>query len=204
MFTHRNQAGSERHHRLAAKIGTDRVVFQRRYAIQNQPRTRPVEVRLRPQQNTTRRGDRTLTRFTCAKAIEDIELLFGRAALRLVRARKVADDIDRLAHVFTLRQALIKRLGLLRTHAQAVHSRVELHPDGDRFSQYRGFQSFKLLLVVDGSMQTLRGDSRQIGSIKKSFQQQDGLRDPSRSQPQGFFKTSDTKSVRIGERSRGL
>ena len=53
-------------------------------------------------------------------------------------------------------------------------------------------------------MQTLRGNSRQIGGIKKTLQQQDGLRDPSRSQPQGFFKTSDTKSVRIGERSRGL
>ena len=48
------------------------------------------------------------------------------------------------------------------------------------------------------------GNHRQIGGIKKAFQQQDRLGDTTGAQAQSLFETGDAKSIGIRERSRGL
>lgn len=63
-------------------------------------------MRLWPQQNATRRGNGTLTRFAFAKGIKDSELFLGCATFWFIRARKMADDIHRLTNVFALGQAM--------------------------------------------------------------------------------------------------
>ena len=116
MLAHRNQAGRQGHHRLAAKIFPGGAIVQRRHAIQDNPGAYPVVMRLRPQQNAARGGDRAQPRFAFGKGGEDIQLAFGGAAGRLIGAGEMAHHVHRLADVFTLAQTLIKRLGFLRAH----------------------------------------------------------------------------------------
>ena len=94
---------AQSHHWLQAGVGDVPPLSRRRRAIQNNARAHPVKMRLWPQQNATRCGNGTLTRFAFAKGIKDSELLLGCATFWFIRARKMADDIDRLAHIFTLR-----------------------------------------------------------------------------------------------------
>ena len=116
MLAHGNQAGRQGHHRLTAKIFPGGAIVQRRHAIQDNARTHPVIMRLRPQQDTARGGDRAQSRLAFGKGGEDIQLAFGCAAGRLIGAGEVAHHVNRLADVFALAQTLIKRLGFLRTH----------------------------------------------------------------------------------------
>ena len=204
MFAHGNQAGGERHHRLHAKIRPPRLLLQRRYAVEDNAGTRPVEMRLRPQQNATRCRDRAQTRFAFGKGGENIQLPLGCATIRLIGASKVADNVHRLADVFTGAQALIEDFRLFRAHAQAVHTGIELHPDRHRLAQRDGFQRFKLFDVMNGGMQVLLGNRRQIGRVEEAFQQQDRLSNAALTQAQGLFKTGNAKSIGVGERSRGL
>lgn len=104
------------------------------------------------------------------KGVEDIELLFSRAALRFIGTGEVTNNVHRLADIFTLAQTLIKRLGLFRQYAQTVHSGIELHPDGDRLFKFSVFEGDKLLFIVDCGMQMFSGDRRQIVCFKKTFQ----------------------------------
>ena len=71
-------------------------------------------MRLRPQQNTARRANGTLARFTFGKAIEYRQLFFRCAAFRLVGTGEVANDIDWLADVFAGAQPIIERIGVFR------------------------------------------------------------------------------------------
>ena len=170
MLTHGNQAGGQRHHWLATEIGTGRAIFQWRHAVKNDARTHPVKMRLWPQQNATRRSNRALARLAFAKSVKDIELFLGCTACGLISAGKVADDIYRLTHVFTLGQTMIKRPGLFWPDAQTVHTGIEFHPDGNRFIQVSLFQSRKLFFVMYGSMKMLRGNGRQVSGVKKTFE----------------------------------
>ena len=116
----------------------------------------------------------------------------------------MADDIHRLTHVLALAQPLIKRFGILRAHAQAVHARVELHPHGDRLAQFGRFQRGQLFFVMHRRLQVLIGNGRQVRGFKKAFEEQNRLRNSTCAQAESFFETGDAKSVGIGERSRGL
>ena len=127
-------------------------------------------MRLWPQQNATRCGNGTLTRFAFAKGIKDSELFLGCATFWFIRARKMADDIHRLTNVFALGQAMIKRLSLFRPYAQTVHTGIEFHPDGNRLFQMRLFQRSQLFFVMYGGMKMLRRNRRQISGIKKAFE----------------------------------
>ncbi len=139
-------------------------------------------MRLRPQQDTARRGNRALPGFTLTEGIKNVELMFGSAAFRLIRTGKMADDIHRLAYIFTVRQTLVERFRLFGTHAETMHTGIQFHPDRYRLRQLHRLQGGKLLLIMYGGMQTLRGNGRQIGGVEKTLQQQDRLRDPARSQ----------------------
>ena len=85
-----------------------------------------------------------------------------------------------------------------------MHARVELHPDGNGFTQLGVFQRGQLFFVMYRRVQMLVSNRRQVCGFEKAFQQQNGLRDPPRTQAESFFKTGDAKGVGIGERSRGL
>ena len=161
-------------------------------------------MRLRPQQKAAGRRNGAHPRFAFAEGGEDIKLLFRCAAFRLIGAGKVADDIHRLTHVLALAQPLIKRFGILRAHAQAVHARVELHPHGDRLAQFGRFQRGQLFFVMHRRVQVLIGNGRQVRGFKKAFEEQNRLRNSTCAQAESFFETGDAKSVGIGERSRGL
>ena len=54
-----------------------------------------------------------------------------------------------------------------------MHPGVQFHPDGDGLRQLSLLQRFQLLRAVYRRMQLLRGNNRQIGRIKETFQQQD-------------------------------
>ncbi len=56
-------------------------------------------MRLRPQQDAARGGNRAPSRLAFGKGGEDIQLPFGGAAGRLIGAGEVTDHVDRLADV---------------------------------------------------------------------------------------------------------
>ncbi|MNP24398.1 hypothetical protein D3C76_1171560 [compost metagenome] len=170
MLTNGDQVGNQGHHRLEAKIRAPGFALQRRDAVENNAWARPVEVRLRPQQNAAGGRNGAHPRFAFAKGIKNIELLFRCATLWLIRAGKVTDDIHRLTHIFALAQALIKGFGLLLAHAQTVHASVEFHPHGNRLTQIGGFQRCELFFVMHGGVQMLVGNRRQIGGFEKAFE----------------------------------
>lgn len=92
--------------------------------------------------------------------------MLGSAAFRLIRTGKMANDIHRLADIFTVRQTLVERLRLFGAHAETMHTGIQFHPDRHWLRQLHRLQSGKLLLIMYGGMQTLRGNGRQIGGVE--------------------------------------
>ncbi|CQR23170.1 Uncharacterised protein [Yersinia enterocolitica] len=100
MFTYRNQTGFQGHRGLQAKMAGMGLI-QRRSTVENNPRANPITMRFWPQQNTAGGGNRLFTGLIGDKSIKTAELLASGIDFWLIRATKVAHDIDRLDHIAT-------------------------------------------------------------------------------------------------------
>ena len=144
---------------------TPRSASPRRGACPPRARTRRVlpafPARGSPElQRAARGGNRAHARLAFGKGGKEIKLALGRAAVGLISAGKVADDVHRLTHIFALAEAGVEGFRFVRVYAKAMHTGVELHPDIHRRAQGGGFQGFKLFDAVDHRMQLMFSHQR--------------------------------------------
>jgi hypothetical protein len=98
------------------------------------------------------------------------------------------------------RQPLDQRPGVGGTHAQTVHSAVDLHEHFERPLEMRALEHPHLLGVVDDDRKPVAGNLRQLVLAEESLEQQDPALVMRRSQRDGVVALEQRKAVGIGER----
>ncbi|MNK73970.1 hypothetical protein D3C87_934730 [compost metagenome] len=90
-----------------------------------------------------------------------------------------------------------------RRKAQAVHARIHLQVHVDGVRQTRRCQHGDLFLAMHAAVQAILRHDRQIASVEKTFEQQDGLGPAQFAQAHGVIDLDQRQAIGVGKAPHG-